>query len=67
MATGTLSIIGLVISVLALGLSGTTAWLTLLRRGRVRMTQPTLIYFGHKVQKTEPSPIMKVYLRDITL
>lgn len=35
----------LVVSFVALGISGLTAWLTLLRRGTVRMTQPTTIYF----------------------
>lgn len=34
------------ISVLALGLSALTAWLTLIRRGVVRVTQPAVVYFG---------------------
>jgi hypothetical protein len=34
------------VSVLALVISVATAWLTLLRRGDVRMTQPTVVYFG---------------------
>ncbi len=36
----------LTISVLALAVSSVTAWLTLFRRGTVKMTQPTVIFFG---------------------
>lgn len=35
-----------IISALALGVSLATAYLTLFRRGTVRMTQPTVIWFG---------------------
>ena len=38
--------LGVAISVLALTVSAGTAWLTLFRRGRILMTQPTVIYFG---------------------
>ena len=38
--------VSIVISCLSLAVSGVTAWLTLLRRGSVRMTQPTVIFFG---------------------
>lgn len=41
-----IAIVGIVISVLALGVSAVTAWMTLLRRGKMLMTQPTVIYFG---------------------
>jgi hypothetical protein len=34
------------VSVLALFISAVTAWLTLFRRGTVKMTQPTVIFFG---------------------
>lgn len=34
------------ISLLALSVSGVTAWLTLFKRGRLQMTQPTTIFFG---------------------
>jgi hypothetical protein len=34
------------ISLLALAVSSATAWLTLVRRGEVKMTQPTVIFFG---------------------
>ncbi|MBN1564357.1 MAG: hypothetical protein JXA10_10995 [Anaerolineae bacterium] len=39
-------VISVVVSVLALFVSVITAWLTLLRKGTVRMTQPTVVYFG---------------------
>ncbi|HEY4132542.1 MAG TPA: hypothetical protein VGM50_18160 [Gemmatimonadaceae bacterium] len=38
--------ISIVLSVLALGLSSVTAWLTLLRTGTIRMTRPTVVFFG---------------------
>lgn len=41
-----MSLLSLIISLLALALSALTAWLTLIRRGTVRMTKPTVIYFG---------------------
>ncbi|HXA30091.1 MAG TPA: hypothetical protein VN193_15225 [Candidatus Angelobacter sp.] len=41
-----LSAISLAVAVLALAISGLTAWFTLLRSGTVRMTQPTLFYLG---------------------
>jgi hypothetical protein len=56
--------IALAISTLALCVSGLTAWLTLLQRGTVRMTQPTVIYFGPDAPRHnggKPSP--KIYLR----
>ncbi len=34
------------ISVLALVVSGVTAWLTFFRKGELKMTQPTLVFFG---------------------
>src|SRR6185295_6452124 len=41
------SIIAIVLSALALSLSATTAWLTLFRRGQLKMTRPTMISFTH--------------------
>lgn len=52
------------ISVLALAVSVITAWLTLIRRGTVRMTRPTQIFFkadDSRWEDAESSP--KVYLR----
>ena len=54
--------ISIVVSVPALAISVATAWLTLFRRGTVRMTQPTTIYFGADASSS-PSP--KVYLRTL--
>lgn len=67
MSSGTLSVAGLVISAFALWVSVVTAWLTLLRRGRVRMMQPTLIYFGPDGGPRAGSdpPAMKVFLRTL--
>jgi hypothetical protein len=54
------------ISVLALAVSSTTAWLTLFRRGSVRMTQPTVIFFGPDTPRaSDDSPLPKVYLRTL--
>jgi len=51
------------ISVLALAVSSVTAWLTLFRRGTVKMTQPTAIFFGPDTPRArEESPLPKVYL-----
>ena len=47
--------ISLGVSVGALATSGATAWLTLLRPGQLRMTRPTLFYFG----PDGPSPVEK--------
>jgi hypothetical protein len=38
--------IAIVISFLSLGVSSATAWLILFRRGNLKMTQPTVIFFG---------------------
>jgi hypothetical protein len=56
----------LTISGLALVVSATTAWLTLFRRGKVKMTQPTVIYFGPDtpIGQAEIAP-PKVYLRTL--
>lgn len=58
--------ISVTISVLALFLSVLTAWLTLFRRGTVKMTQPTVIFFGpdNPRSKDEP-PLPKVFLRTL--
>jgi hypothetical protein len=54
------------ISVLALAVSSTTAWLTLLRQGAVRMTQPTVIYFGpDHPRRPDHGGAPKVYLRTL--
>jgi hypothetical protein len=56
----------LAISVLALAVSATTAWLTLFRRGTLKMTQPTIIFFGSDVpRQRETNPPPKIYLRTL--
>jgi hypothetical protein len=58
--------ISITISALALGVSSLTAWLTLFRRGTVKMTQPTVIYFGPDAPRPySSSPPPKVYLRTL--
>jgi hypothetical protein len=60
-----LSAISLSVAVLALAISGLTAWFTLLRSGTVRMTQPTLFYLGpdggrHTENGTRSTPKVSV-------
>lgn len=56
--------ISIIISTLALTISAITAYLTLFRRGSVRMTQPTVIFFGPDGRSSEPDhSANKVYLR----
>ncbi len=54
--------ISIAISLLALSVSVGTAWLTLLKKGKLMMTQPTIIFFGPDGSYFE-SNINKVYLR----
>ena len=60
-----LSILALLISAFALALSILTAWLTLFRRGTVKMTRPTQIFFGYDGPRShaEERPWPKVFLR----
>ena len=61
-----IAFISLAVSVLALSVSVLTAWLTLLRRGTVMMTQPTTIYFGpDRSSGVEDQLLPKVYLRTL--
>src|SRR5437899_1605638 len=54
------------ISFLALAVSVTTAWLTLLRRGELRMTQPTVIFFGPDGSpRSGQKARLKVFLRTL--
>jgi len=55
----------LTISAFALCVSSVTAWLTLFRRGTVKMTQPTVIYFGPDVLGMAKGGMPKVYLRSL--
>ena len=58
--------VSLAISTLSLAVSAVTAWLTLFRRGTVKMTQPTVIFFGPDVPRSQrDTPLPKVYLRTL--
>jgi hypothetical protein len=58
--------ISVTISVLALCISAVTAWLTLVRRGTIKATQPTVIYFGPDAPRSrDESPLPKIYLRTL--
>jgi hypothetical protein len=55
-----------IIAVVSLVLSMTTAWLTLFRRGTVKMTQPTVIFFGPDTPKSRlDRALPKVFLRTL--
>lgn len=58
--------ISVTISLLALCTSAVTAWLTLFRRGTVKMTQPTVIFFGPDTPRSrDEAPLPKVFLRTL--
>lgn len=50
-----------VISTSSLVVSGLTAWLTVFRRGTVKMTRPTVIFFGPDGKNGQP----KIFLRTL--
>ena len=58
-------VISISISVVALLVSIGTAWLTFLRRGTVKMTQPTLIFFGPDGGFDPGEAPSKVFLRTL--
>jgi hypothetical protein len=53
------------ISLAALAVSGVTGWLTLFRRGTVRITKPTVIFFGPDGGPPEGISRPKVFLRSL--
>ena len=54
------------ISVVSLLVSATVAWLTLFRRGTVKMTQPTIIFFGPDTPRdTRERALPKIFLRTL--
>jgi hypothetical protein len=58
--------ISVAISILALGVSSVTAWLTLFLRGTVKMTPPMVIFFGPDIPRSRSeSPSPKIYLRTL--
>lgn len=54
------AVVSLFIALAALGISATTLWLTFLQHGVLRMTLPTVIYFG---ADGGDEPNIKVYFR----
>lgn len=60
--TTILALLGVAISILSLGVSATTMYFTWLRRGRLAMTKPTLVFFGYDAV---PKMIPKVFLRTL--
>jgi hypothetical protein len=58
--------VSLTVSALALAVSSVTAWLTLFHRGTVKMTQPTVIFFGPDAPRSGgEQPLPKIYLRTL--
>lgn len=56
------AVVGIIISVVSLTISATTLWLSVLRRGRLAMTMPSVVFFGHdSVPKVTP----KIFLRTL--
>lgn len=56
--------LSLAVSLLALAVSGVTAWLTFVRKGRLVMTQPTTVFFGPDGPMFDRGK-NKVYLRTL--
>ncbi|HVZ17661.1 MAG TPA: hypothetical protein VG897_11120 [Terriglobales bacterium] len=60
--TTIIAVLSAVVSVLSLGISATTMYFAWLRRGRLAMTKPALVFFGYD---TVPKPIPKIFLRTL--
>lgn len=61
-----ISIGGFVLSLCAVAISASTAWLTLFQHGTVKMTQPTVIFFGTDgPARSSEIPPPKVFLRSL--
>lgn len=65
MFSSTVSLPSLIVALLALAVSALTAWLTLLRRGEILMTRPTMIYFGPDGSSGGETAHQKIYLRTL--
>ncbi|MBL7507898.1 hypothetical protein INQ20_26675, partial [Escherichia coli] len=57
-----MEMISVPISIASLAVSVGTFWLVLLRRGRLAMTMPTIVFFGHDIV---PKPTPKIFLRTL--
>ncbi len=54
--------LSITVSLVSLVIASVTMWLTLLRRGNLRMTKPTIIFFGFDFQ---PKVTAKIFLRTL--
>ena len=58
--------VSITIAGVSLAISAVNAWLTLWRRGTVKMTQPTVIFFGPDTPRSRSEPSFpKIYLRTL--
>lgn len=57
-----MELISVPISLFSLGISLGTFWLAFVKRGRLAMTKPTILFFGYD---TVPKPTPKVFLRTL--
>jgi hypothetical protein len=57
-----IALVSVGISIISLSVSATTLWFNWLRRGRLSMTKPTVIFFGYD---REPRLTAKVFLRTL--
>lgn len=58
-------VIALTVAGCALIVSATNAWLTLLKPATVKMTQPTVVYFGPDAAHTVDESHLKIYMRTL--
>lgn len=58
-----LALVGVGVSLLSLGVSGTTMYYTWLRRGRLAMTRPNVVFFGYEAAGNRPTA--KIFLRTL--
>ena len=58
-----LALVGVGVSLLSLGVSGTTMYFTWLRRGRLAMTRPNVVFFGYEAAGNRPTA--KIFLRTL--
>jgi hypothetical protein len=56
-----MEIVSIIISVIALVISAVTVWLTLFSHGKLRMTRPTIVFFGPDGKGGRP----KIFLRTL--
>lgn len=57
-----MDLISIPISIISLVISVGTFWLVFIRRGRLRMTTPTVVFFGYD---QTPNPTAKIFIRTL--